>query len=164
MALSSRDWSDRLVGTIPHFYIYSTSNVGEAMMAKRRSYAGIINYLTPPFLESNVRGIYKNLTDAIASYNKEAESDNPDNSRLDAASRLVKKYVVELGIHRELRLDSLISKPYSAGEISRIESFAEELANEKITGALYVMGIPYEKDIKSAKRIPQILPARNRNL
>ena len=48
--------------------------------------------------------------------------------------------------HRELRLDSLISKPYSAGEISRIESFAEELANEKITGALYVMGIPYEKD------------------
>ncbi len=146
VALSSRDWSDRLVGTIPHFYIYSTSNVGEAMMAKRRSYAGIINYLTPPFLESNVRGIYKNLTDAIASYNKEAESDNPDNSRLDAASRLVKKYVVELGIHRELRLDSLISKPYSAGEISRIESFAEELANEKITGALYVMGIPYEKD------------------
>ena len=58
------------------------------------------------------------MTDAIASYNKEAESDNPDNSRLDAASRLVKKYVVELGIHRELRLDSLISKPYSAGEIS----------------------------------------------
>ena len=58
----------------------------------------------------------------------------------------MKKYVVELGIHRELRLDSLISKPYSAGEISRIESFAEELANEKITGALYVMGIPYEKD------------------
>ncbi|MBD5347799.1 MAG: cobaltochelatase subunit CobN, partial [Bacteroides sp.] len=110
VALGSRDWSDRLVGTMPHLYIYSTSNVGEAMMAKRRSYAGIINYLTPPFLESNVRGIYKNLADAIASYNKEAESDNPDSGQLDAASRLVKKYVVELGIHRELRLDSILSK------------------------------------------------------
>ena len=146
VALGSRDWSDRLVGTMPHLYIYSTSNVGEAMMAKRRSYAGIINYLTPPFLESNVRGIYKNLADAIASYNKEAESDNPDSGQLDAASRLVKKYVVELGIHRELRLDSVLSKPYSASEIARIENFAEELANEKITGALYVMGIPYDKD------------------
>ncbi|MBD5278881.1 MAG: cobaltochelatase subunit CobN, partial [Bacteroides sp.] len=146
VALGSRDWSDRLVGTMPHVYIYSTSNVGEAMMAKRRSYAGIINYLTPPFLESNVRGIYKNLADAIASYNKEAESDNPDSGQLDAASRLVKKYVVELGIHRELRLDSILSKPYSASEIARIENFAEELANEKITGALYVMGIPYDKD------------------
>ncbi|MDE6176883.1 MAG: cobaltochelatase subunit CobN, partial [Paramuribaculum sp.] len=146
VALGSRDWSDRLVGTMPHLYIYSTSNVGEAMMAKRRSYAGIINYLTPPFLESNVRGIYKNLADAIASYNKEAESDNPDSGQLDAASRLVKKYVVELGIHRELRLDSILSTPYSASEIARIENFAEELANEKITGALYVMGIPYDKD------------------
>ena len=146
VALSSCDWSDRLIGTMPHFYIYSTSNVGEAMMAKRRSYAGIINYLTPPFLESNVRGIYKNLSDAIVSYNKEAESDNPVNSRLDAASRLVKKYVVELGIHRELRLDSIMSKPYSPDEIARIENFAEELANEKITGSLYVMGIPYDKD------------------
>lgn len=146
VALSSRDWADRLVGTMPHLYIYSTSNVGEAMMAKRRSYAGIINYLTPPFLESNVRGIYKNLSDAIVSYNKEAESDNPADSRLDAASRLVKKCVVELGIHRELRLDSIMSNPYSADEIARIESFAEELANEKITGALYVMGKPYDKD------------------
>lgn len=146
VALGSRDWSDRLVGTMPHLYIYSTSNVGEAMMAKRRSYAGIINYLTPPFLESNVRGIYKNLTDAIASYNREAESDNPDSKQLDAASRLVKKYVVKLGIHRELRLDSILAKPYSASEIARIENFAEELANEKITGALYVMGIPYDKE------------------
>ena len=146
VALGSRDWSDRLVGTMPHLYIYSTSNVGEAMMAKRRSYAGIINYLTPPFLESNVRGIYKNLTDAIASYNREAESDNPDSKQLDAASRLVKKYVVKLGIHRELRLDSILAKPYSASEIARIENFAEELANEKITGALYVMGKPYDKE------------------
>ncbi len=146
VALSSRDWSDRLVGTMPHFYIYSTSNVGEAMMAKRRSYAGIINYLTPPFMESNVRGIYKNLSDAIISYNREAESDNPNQSRLDDASKLVKKYAVELGIHRELRLDSVMSTPYTQAEIGRIENFAEELANEKISGALYVMGVPYSND------------------
>lgn len=47
-ALGSDDWPDRLVGTLPHVYVYSTSNVGEAMIAKRRSYAGIVNYLTPP--------------------------------------------------------------------------------------------------------------------
>lgn len=56
VALGSEDWPDRLVGTMPHFYVYSTSNVGEAMTAKRRSYAGIINYLTPPFMESEVEG------------------------------------------------------------------------------------------------------------
>ncbi|MDE6263886.1 MAG: cobaltochelatase subunit CobN, partial [Paramuribaculum sp.] len=146
VALGSRDWSDRLIGAMPHFYVYSTSNVGEAMTAKRRSYAGIINYLTPPFMESNVRGIYKNLSDAIASYNKEAESDNPRSQMLEQASKLVKKYTVELGIHRELRLDSVLAQPYTADEIARIENFAEELANEKITGALYTMGVPYSDD------------------
>lgn len=145
VSLGSEDWPDRLVADLPHFYIYSTSNVGEAMIAKRRSYAGIVNYLTPPFMESNVRGIYKNLSDALAAYNRAK-------TRQDSVSsaRLVKKYTVELGIHRELRLDSILSKPYSDLEIARIDNFADELANEKITGALYVMGVPYSSDkIKS---------------
>lgn len=136
VALSSLDWPDRLVGTMPHFYVYSTSNVGEAMIAKRRSYAGIINYLTPPFMESSVRGIYKNLTDAVSSYNRAATL--ADSAK---AADLVRKYTVELGIHRDLRLDSVA--PFSADDILRVENYAEELANEKITGALYVMGKPY---------------------
>lgn len=136
VALSSEDWSDRLVGTLPHFYLYSTSNVGEAMIAKRRSYAGIVSYLTPPFLESNVRGIYKNLADAVNAYNgSKTSADSLRNASL------VRKYTIQLGIHRELRIDSV--KPFSPGDILRVENFAEELANEKITGAMYVLGEPY---------------------
>jgi cobaltochelatase CobN len=145
VALSSRDWADRLVGTLPHFYLYSTGNVGEAMTAKRRSYAGIINYLTPPFLESNVRGIYQQLSDAIAAYNRVAYTAQPDAAAVERAARLVQQRTVQLGIHRELRLDSTAAHGYSADDIARIESFAEELANEKITGALYVMGEPYDE-------------------
>ncbi len=136
VALGSTDWADRLVGTMPHFYVWATSNVGEAMMAKRRSYAGIINYLTPPFIESNLRGVYKNLSDAVNEYNR--AKNHADSLRYAA---LVKKNTLEMGIHRELRIDS--TRPFTADDILRIENFAEELANEKITGALYVMGEPY---------------------
>lgn len=146
VALGSRDWSDRLIGSIPHFYIYSTSNVGEAMISKRRSYACIINYLTPPFMESDVRGIYKKLSDAITDYNKESGMDTPDSARVDAAARLVARHTVKLGIHRELRLDSTENRPYTSEEIARIENFAEELANERITGAHYVIGTAYSAD------------------
>lgn len=145
-ALGSNDWPDRLVGTMPHFYIYSTSNVGEAMMAKRRGYAGIINYLTPPFMDSDVRGIYKSLSDAIAAYNRAAFGDNPDAAAVSRAALAVKRHTVELGIHRELRLDSLLTSPYTDEDIARVEAYAEELANEKITGALYTMGVPYSSD------------------
>ena len=35
------------------------------MIAKRRSYAGLQSYLTPPFMESSVRAIYRELTEAV---------------------------------------------------------------------------------------------------
>ena len=40
------------------------------MMAKRRSYATTISYLTPPFTESKTRGQYKELMNKIEAYYK----------------------------------------------------------------------------------------------
>lgn len=144
VALCQKDWPDRLVGALPHFYIYSIGNVGEGIIAKRRSYAGLQSYLTPPFMESNVRGIYRELNEAIKNYNNLLGEGNHTQATLDKASLKVKEYTMKMGIHRELELNSIKGKPYAEDEVARIESFAEELANEKVTGQLYTMGIPYE--------------------
>ncbi|WP_303004284.1 cobaltochelatase subunit CobN [Bacteroides congonensis] len=140
VALCSNDWPDRLVGAVPHFYIYSIGNVGESMMAKRRSYATVQSYLTPPFLESSVRGIYRELMEKIKIYN------NSQKENKDPESLAVKTLTVRMGIHRDLGLDSIANKPYTEDEIARVENFAEELATEKITGQLYTMGVPYEPE------------------
>ena len=138
VALGSNDWSDRLIGVVPHFYIYTIGNVGEAMIAKRRTYAQTQSYLTPPFKESELRQTYKQLSDAIQSYEKKATAEQ---------SLKVKALTVKMGIARELGLDAKqMNKPYSADEIARVENFAEELANEKITGKLYTLGVPYDND------------------
>lgn len=155
VALSNSDWPDRLVGALPHFYIYSIGNVGEGMIAKRRSYAGLQSYLTPPFLESSVRGVYRDLMEKIKIYNNTlADITRKQEAGMDAgasaeaglrrASLAVKAATVKLGIHRELELDSLLAEPYTEDDILRVENFAEELAAEKITGQLYTMGVPYE--------------------
>ncbi|RRD59375.1 cobaltochelatase subunit CobN [Tannerella forsythia] len=158
VALSSNDWPDRLVGAVPHFYIYSIGNVGEGMIAKRRSYAGLQSYLTPPFMESSVRGIYRELMERIKIYNntvgacscggehdhEHTKKDTRNEADLRRASLAVKAATVKLGIHRELGLDSVMTVPYSEEDILRVENFAEELAMEKITGQLYTMGVPYE--------------------
>lgn len=138
VALGSNDWSDRLIGVVPHLYIYTIGNVGEAMIAKRRTYAQTQSYLTPPFKESELRQTYKQLSDAIQSYEKKAS---------DEQSLKVKALTVKMGIARELGLDAKqMNKPYSADEIARVENYAEELANEKITGKLYTLGLPYDND------------------
>lgn len=140
VALSSNDWPDRLVGTIPHFYYYTIGNVGESMMAKRRSYATTISYLTPPFMESKTRHQFRDLQNKIQNYYKTDAKAQPK------ASLAVKKIAVTMGLHRELRLDSMLSQPYSTEDIERIENFAEEISNEKMTGQMYITGTPYDED------------------
>jgi len=56
--LSGRCWPDRLIGKLPNIYIYSVNNPSEGSIARRRSYAELISYLTPP-IES--AGLYKGL-------------------------------------------------------------------------------------------------------
>ena len=140
VALSSNDWADRLVGAIPHFYYYTIGNIGESMMAKRRSYATTISYLTPPFMESETRSQFRALQNKIQDYYKTDESAQPK------SSLAVKRIAVEMGLHRELRMDSILANPYTTEDIERIENFAEEIANEKMTGQLYVTGVPYDKE------------------
>ena len=111
VALCSNDWPDRLVGTVPHFYLYSIGNVGEGMMAKRRSYATLQSYLTPPFLESSVRGIYRELMEKIKIYNNSAKENK------EQESLAIKTLTVKMGIHRDLGLDSITNKPYTEDEM-----------------------------------------------
>lgn len=160
VALSTHDWADRLVGTMPHFYLYSIANVGEAMIAKRRSYGAIQSYLTAPFMESNLRSTYRDLDKAIQHYNallwaaasmqqsagKSAKApalNARQQAEVNKASLAVKALTIQMGIHRSLGLDSVRTRPYSEADIERIEHFAEELSNEKINGRPYVLGEVY---------------------
>lgn len=133
--LSQADWAEVLVGNRPHFYFYTTGNVGEAIIAKRRSHAVIVTHLTPPYVESGMRKKYasliENLHEAIA---------NPS-----CNTNSLKRKIIECGFHKDLGLDSASTGIYSIDELKKTDSFVEELANEKITGAYYVMGEPYSK-------------------
>ncbi len=58
VGLSDECWPDRLIGELPNIYIYSVNNPSEGSIAKRRSYAELISYLTPPIENA---GLYKDL-------------------------------------------------------------------------------------------------------
>ena len=124
-----------------HFYLYTIGNVGEGLIAKRRSYAGLQSYLTPPFMESGMRGTYGELSSKLKLY---TQNIGKDKALLQQTSLAIKALVVRLGFHRDLGLDSVLSRPYTEEDILRIDNFAEELSNEKITGQLYTLGVPYE--------------------
>jgi magnesium chelatase subunit H len=61
--LSEACWPDRLIGDLPNLYLYAANNPSEGMIAKRRSNATLISYITPPI---NDAGLYKGLLDLKA--------------------------------------------------------------------------------------------------
>lgn len=138
VALSSDDWTDRLVGSLPHFYLYTISDVGEGLIAKRRSYATTISHLTPPFIETGLRCEVDNLLNDIKRY---LATDLRDES----LNRKIKNKAIDMGLHRDLQLDSIRTQAYTDMEIEKIENFAEELCAEKIVGGQYTLGVPYEE-------------------
>ena len=56
--LSGACWPERLIGDLPNFYLYAANNPSEGLIAKRRSGATLVSYLTPPLAQV---GLYKGL-------------------------------------------------------------------------------------------------------
>lgn len=62
--MSAACWPDRLIGDLPNLYLYAANNPSEGTIAKRRSAATLISYLTPPISQA---GLYRGLLDLKAS-------------------------------------------------------------------------------------------------
>jgi magnesium chelatase subunit H len=72
VGLSEECWPDRLIGELPNIYIYSVNNPSEGSIAKRRSYAELISYLTPPIENAGLYSELAALKDLIISYRQSA--------------------------------------------------------------------------------------------
>jgi magnesium chelatase subunit H len=60
VGLTADCWPERLIGDLPNIYLYAANNPSEGALAKRRSAATLISYLTPPVSQA---GLYKGLLD-----------------------------------------------------------------------------------------------------
>merc|ERR1719230_359479 len=61
-------YPDRLIQSIPNLYYYAANNPSEATIAKRRSYAHPISYLTPPAENAGLYKGLKELSELVSSY------------------------------------------------------------------------------------------------
>ena len=62
--LSGACWPERLIGDLPNVYLYAANNPSEGALAKRRSAATLVSYLTPSLAAA---GLYRGLLDLKAS-------------------------------------------------------------------------------------------------
>jgi cobaltochelatase CobN len=134
--LSPLDWSDALIGDKPHFYIYTIGNVGEGMIAKRRSYATLLSHQTPPFAESGLNNDMRQLYDTYHSWL--SVQSNPELKQQYLAK--LKELVIETKLDKQLNLSIGQSAGLADQELDRIAAYIHEIESEKITLGLYRLG------------------------
>lgn len=141
VALSQYDWPDALIGDMPHIYIYVINNIGEAMIAKRRSYAVIVSHLTPPFAEG---GLYVELNDLHQKLHdyEVAESEMLKNQY----RRSIKELLIELDMHLDLGWPELKDKELTAEMMVKVHNHIHAISEAKITLGLYTLGERYQEE------------------
>jgi magnesium chelatase subunit H len=65
VGLSSACWPERLLGDLPNFYLYAANNPSEGLIAKRRSAATLISYLTPPLANCELYRELQSLRESV---------------------------------------------------------------------------------------------------
>ncbi len=92
--LTAKCWPERLIGDLPNIYLYAANNPSEGVLAKRRSAATLVSYLTPALTNS---GVYKGLADLKASVDRWRSAD-PAGDELAALSEVIRDQAAALDL------------------------------------------------------------------
>jgi magnesium chelatase subunit H len=120
--LSGDCWPERLIGALPNFYLYASNNPSEGMIAKRRSGATLLSYLTPPLAEA---GLYQGLGELKALLERYRTADNNSDERADLAEMIADQA-------RDLEID--------ASDLDALPARLYEMERELIPHGLHVFG------------------------
>lgn len=119
--LSGACWPERLLGDVPNFYLYASNNPSEGIIAKRRSGATLVSYLTPPLAEAGLNRGFGELKALV-----ERHRTSEDASERDELAAMIADQCVTLDI--------------DMGDIATLAGRIYEIERELIPHGLHVIG------------------------
>ena len=132
--LAESCWPDRLIGSLPNFYLYASNNPSEGTIAKRRSAATLISYLTPPVANAGLLRGFRDIRSTIERW-RGLPADAPADER-EALLELIRSQAVTMD------LLTAESEPDSDGEawVALLRAALDELERTLIPYGLHVLG------------------------
>ncbi len=142
-------WSDRLIDDLPNIYLYAANNPSEGAIAKRRSGATLVTYLTPPVAQA---GLYKGLHELKASIERWRSLELQSRERPELAA-LVQAQAAVLDLCAAEPLWDLSSAGYADARVLHLYGEMLELECSLIPYGLHVAG----KAMPVAARVDMLL-------
>ncbi|WP_432199715.1 magnesium chelatase subunit H [Erythrobacter sp. W53] len=119
--MSGDCWPERLIGDLPNFYLYASNNPSEGIIAKRRSSATLVSYLTPPLAEAGLSKGFGELKAMVERYR--TSDDEAERSELE----------VMIG-------DACAELDIETGDLTTLPARIYEIERELIPHGLHVFG------------------------
>ena len=136
--MSHDDWSDICVGNMPNIDLWIMDNLAEATLARRRSYAVIVDHMVPPAVSAGLGDQFRSISEDIDKFNA-----------LEPGM-IKEKYRIRISenAHKE-RIDETLKfpktqKPFSDDQIKATSGYIEQLTEAKEPLTLHVLGQPPE--------------------
>ncbi|MFO1125412.1 MAG: magnesium chelatase subunit H [Methylocystis sp.] len=139
--LSADCWPDRLIGDLPNFYLYASNNPSEGVLAKRRSSATLISYLTPPVANA---GLYRGLNDLKSSLDRWRGLAPTETSERGELAGFIQAQAAEL----DLCAAEPAWREAAEHEIAKLARAVLELEYTLIPHGLHVVGEPMTLDAR----------------
>ena len=143
VGMSGGCYPDSLIGTLPNLYYYAANNPSEATIAKRRSYASTISYLTPPAENAGLYKGLKELKELIASY-----QGLKDGGRATPIVASIVATAYECNLDRDCNLPSLEDTCEDLTEdernliVGQVYRKLMEIESRLLPCGLHVVGVP----------------------
>ncbi len=138
VGLSQSCYPDIAIGNIPHLYIYNSDNPPEGTIAKRRSYATLIDHMQTVMTQSGLYSELKELEDQIAEYNK---TKIHDKARAHALEHIIIDLITNTNLSKEIELNDLSEADVPFEQIIEAAHKAiTELYNTQIPDGMHIFG------------------------
>jgi magnesium chelatase subunit H len=133
--MSGACWPERLIGPTPNLYLYAANNPAEGALAKRRSAATLISYLTPSLAQA---GLYRGLIDLKASLERYRASDPQASLEREDLATLIQSQAAAL----DLAASEPAWGPQGPQRVAALAGQLLELEYSLIPHGLHVIGEP----------------------
>ncbi|GFR47291.1 hypothetical protein Agub_g8978, partial [Astrephomene gubernaculifera] len=141
VGMSGTCYPDSLIGTIPNLYYYAANNPSEATIAKRRSYANTISYLTPPAENAGLYKGLKELKELISSYQGMRES-----GRAEQICATIIETAKQCNLDKDVKMPECDAKDLSIDQrdqvIGNVYRKLMEIESRLLPCGLHVVGCP----------------------
>jgi cobaltochelatase CobN len=137
VALSGSCYPDIAIGNLPHLYIYNSDNPPEGIIAKRRSYATLVDHMQTVMTESGLYSDLKELEDQIAEYTRIKISDK---ARAHALEHIIVDLIRKTKLSEEIKLDKILERNSFEKIIELAHSAITRIYNTQIPDGMHIFG------------------------